>query len=270
MLVHGLATNMAFWFPQLLPALARDYQVTAYDLRGHGRSGMPASGYGIEDMVSDLNALLQHQGVNRVHLIGHSYGGDVALNYAVAHPDRVISLTIADTRVGAFQQNSQLAEWLAAGTEELHLERVNDGVSADQGAGDRANGGLATALAAVGPAGAGPSGPFPLSVYSSISDRTAQQWATLLRTTSALADLLAPPRLGLADLAEVRAPALAIFGEHSDFLPSCHGLQRHLPDCQTVLVPGAGHFHPRRRADFFLCETRAFLDRLNGATGGAT
>ena len=111
-LVHGLAANTAFWFPQLLPALVRDYLVTAYDLRGHGRSDMPASGYGTADMASDLHALLRHAGADRVHLIGHSFGGAVALHYAVLHPDRVASLTVADTRLGAFQPDPHMVGWL--------------------------------------------------------------------------------------------------------------------------------------------------------------
>ena len=44
-MVHGLATNLAFWYFHYAAVFARRYRVTVYDLRGHGRSEMPAGGY---------------------------------------------------------------------------------------------------------------------------------------------------------------------------------------------------------------------------------
>ena len=63
----------------MIPSLARDYHVTAYDLRGHGRSGMPPAGYGTSDMACDLHSLLDRLDTSQIHLVGHSYGGAVAL-----------------------------------------------------------------------------------------------------------------------------------------------------------------------------------------------
>src|SRR5688572_7791222 len=85
-LVHGLATSLTFWYTRIVPLFARDHCVTVYDLRGHGHSEMPSSGYTTADMAEDLHELLQHLDVRQAHLVGHSYGGAVALHYAILHP----------------------------------------------------------------------------------------------------------------------------------------------------------------------------------------
>ena len=57
-MIHGLFANLAFWYLSVLPALARNFRVTVYDLRGHGYSDMPQRGYTSFDMAADLHALL--------------------------------------------------------------------------------------------------------------------------------------------------------------------------------------------------------------------
>jgi pimeloyl-ACP methyl ester carboxylesterase len=247
-LVHGLATNTAFWFPQVLPTLARDYQVTAYDLRGHGRSGMPASGYRTSEMVGDLHALLQHERPGAVHLVGHSYGGAVVLEYAARHPDRVASVTVADTRLGAFQPDLQPTEWLNTDAGWQRLAQVITAVGGEQAGG-------------LPPGHAGP--PSRLAQVG-FSAPTVERWRNLLRTTSASLDLLTAPGPGLKELAEIRVPVLAIYGGLSDFVPSGQGLQHHVMDCRLVVIPGVGHFLPRRRPEVFIREVREFLDELTG------
>ena len=68
-LVHGLATNLAFWYFSVLPLLGSDYTVTLYDLRGHGLAIAPV-GKHAADMAQDLVTLLDHVGIRRAHIIG--------------------------------------------------------------------------------------------------------------------------------------------------------------------------------------------------------
>ena len=81
-LVHGLAANRAFWFGQYALPLSRHYRVTVFDLRGHGYSERSAQGYSSVAMSQDLEALLDELKIERCHVVGHSYGGNLVLALA--------------------------------------------------------------------------------------------------------------------------------------------------------------------------------------------
>lgn len=86
---HGL--NRSMWDRQKL-ALRGEYRVVTYDLRGHGRSEKPPTGYGRDIEVADLAALLEHVRIARAHLVGLSRGAGVALAFAAAHPEKTASI----------------------------------------------------------------------------------------------------------------------------------------------------------------------------------
>src|SRR5262245_15609485 len=81
-LLHGITANLAMWFTKVFPELAKDYRVTAYDLRGHGRSDMPPSGYDSFTMAQDLLGLLNALGIENARFVGHSFGGAIAMHLA--------------------------------------------------------------------------------------------------------------------------------------------------------------------------------------------
>lgn len=94
--VHSLAGNTAHWASQLLH-LRPGRRAVALDLRGHGRSEPPRNGdYTIAGMVDDVAAVVDSLRIERFVLVGHSMGGGVALDYAGAHPDRVVALLLVD------------------------------------------------------------------------------------------------------------------------------------------------------------------------------
>ena len=80
LMVHGLYSSLAFWYFSVYRYLVSHFRLTMYDLRGHGLSDMPSSGYTCHDLAADLLALLDALGVNRAHVIGHSFGASVALS----------------------------------------------------------------------------------------------------------------------------------------------------------------------------------------------
>ena len=98
--LHGLVMdNLASWFFTSAPAVAAHTRVVLYDLRGHGRSERPATGYGIEALVDELIGVLDISGLDRVRLVGHSFGGTLALAAALLHPERVGGLVLLDALV---------------------------------------------------------------------------------------------------------------------------------------------------------------------------
>lgn len=99
-MIHGMAgDSMASWYLTLaVPVSDAGLRVVMYDLRGHGRSERPPTGYALDDFVDDLDALLDTLGVDRpVHLLGNSFGGTIAFSYAIRRPDAVATVTAVES-----------------------------------------------------------------------------------------------------------------------------------------------------------------------------
>ncbi|ANV84661.1 haloalkane dehalogenase [Picosynechococcus sp. PCC 7003] len=94
-LLHGLADHGLVW-ASLGESLGKKYHVVALDLRGHGDSGKPETGYTFADYSADLDGICNHFGWSKVHLLGHSWGAKIAAVWATQNPDKVKSLILAD------------------------------------------------------------------------------------------------------------------------------------------------------------------------------
>lgn len=90
-LIHGMALDHTAWAEQVA-ALAGDYQVLTWDLRGHGRSQPAGDAFSIAMLVDDALAVLFHIGRQRAFFVGHSLGGIVAQELAFRFPARVQGL----------------------------------------------------------------------------------------------------------------------------------------------------------------------------------
>ncbi len=111
-LIHGLGSSTRDWEYQM-PVFARDYQVIAFDLRGHGQSDKPAGPYSIKMFAADLTGLLAGLNVTSAHVVGISLGGAVAFQFALDCPAAVKTLTIVNSGPslgGTFEQAQQEIE----------------------------------------------------------------------------------------------------------------------------------------------------------------
>ncbi len=96
--IHGFTSNLAMWvFSGITISLADRFRVTAYDLRGHGASSAPASGYTSAHLADDLADLHAALGLGPTYLLGHSLGGVVAMHAAVLHPSLVAGVVLSDS-----------------------------------------------------------------------------------------------------------------------------------------------------------------------------
>lgn len=258
-LIHGLGANLAFWYLTIFPKLAKNFNVTIYDLRGHGKSEMPLSGYTTAEMACDLCSLLDDLSIRRAHIVGHSFGASVALHFAVLFPYRVISLTLADGRIRAIQPAQKLKDWpfwnrwksalndlgmLFGDEEELDFDLL------ESFAHRQLHGKKPLLLE---------DAPFiPFHEWGS-GVRVRKMWLRLLNTTSARQDFKSLAGLTLDALRRVHHPTLAVYGEYSFCLPSCRGLSDRLPSCDVKIVPKVGHYHPMIKPRFFLHSLTKFV-----------
>jgi pimeloyl-ACP methyl ester carboxylesterase len=100
-LMHGHTFDRTMWTDQV-PVLADRFRVVAFDVRGHGRSEVPASGYWAACYADDLLALLDELAVHQpAVLVGNSVGGSTVAHVALAHPQRVAALVLSSASLGS-------------------------------------------------------------------------------------------------------------------------------------------------------------------------
>jgi pimeloyl-ACP methyl ester carboxylesterase len=253
-LLHAVTANLAVWLFSGLPdALATDWRVTAYDLRGHGLSETTPTGYTSAEMATDFAALHESLGLGPAYLVGHSFGGVVALHAAILYPDKVRGVILSDPYfpgLAAIEPNLPSANvWL-----DLRAAFGHAGVALP-GEVD-----FKTLFRAV----AGLTPPQMAAIREKMGAASSRWLAGLprLAETTCGDDLFAVAGLTAERIAEVRQPVVALYDEHSPFLATCKYLEGHLPDCAVDIVPGAKHLAPVQNPAAFTGLVTRHLTRL--------
>ena len=109
-LLHGLASSSRIW-DQVAGRLAPRWRVVALDQRGHGRSDKPDDGYDFATIVADGRAAAAALGVERPLVVGHSWGGNVALQWAVEPGPAPRGIVLVD---GGFLEPARRMSWAEA------------------------------------------------------------------------------------------------------------------------------------------------------------
>jgi pimeloyl-ACP methyl ester carboxylesterase len=251
-MVHGLLSSLAFWYLYALPVLARDFRVTVYDLRGHGLTAMPRDGYTSRHLAGDLDGLLDRLEIDRIHLVGHSYGGAVALQFALLRPARVVSLVAADALIPTLPPRPPrrgTARWREA-MDALRERGYNIPENTPH-----VTFGFVEELARQPE---GPDAQTLLAAPLNPRSNAHRRWRQLMRTTTAAQELNSSAGLTCTRMRTVRCPTLALYGEHSFARPTQRALERNLRHCQRSVVPGGGHLFPAREPDAFARRVREF------------
>jgi pimeloyl-ACP methyl ester carboxylesterase len=108
-LLHPGLWDARTWDAQF-GVFAQGYRVVRYDLRGYGRSSRPEPGVAYSH-VRDLVAVLDAAGVERAAMVGNSFGGGVALDVALVHPDRVMALVLVASALGGLEDTDEDEAW---------------------------------------------------------------------------------------------------------------------------------------------------------------
>lgn len=93
--LHGLASS-ANWYERLAARLSARYRIVAPDQRGHGQTTQASGGYDWQTLAADATRFMDALGLERAAVLGHSWGGNVAINVAARFPERVSRLVLID------------------------------------------------------------------------------------------------------------------------------------------------------------------------------
>ncbi|HYL88252.1 MAG TPA: alpha/beta hydrolase [Burkholderiales bacterium] len=232
---HGIGASAGIW-ARWMPRLIDRYRLVVFDMRGYGRSHIPAPGakWTLDLLVEDLFAVVRASGAGKVHLVGESIGGTIALRTTLRHPELVHTLTISNgADKGAPLQ--KVHEWqrqideqgIKAWSDQFMRDRFYDGVL----------------------------GEAEHAWYA----RQQEAW-TRDSILGALGVLVGTDLR--TELPHLALPVLLMHGDSSPFIPVSvmADMHRALPDARFQVFPRAKHGLPFSHADHCAATLRAFLD----------
>lgn len=232
-MIHGLTGNQAVWHLKIIPLLLDQFRITTYDLRGHGYSEMPPSGYSADDMADDLVDLLDALGLERPALVGHSYGADISLYCAHHYPQRVSKVVAIEAALPAMIYMREADDWEGWDYWTDVLARSGHVVPPER----RTDVEYLFRLSLEVPKKWGPLNGLP---------RNPKPFLRLLEETSMADDTMRIGGLPLEEIATIQTPVVQIYSDRSAFLGTYHYLNDHLPNVESILLPRSewGHFGP--------------------------
>ena len=236
-LIHGFGLDTRMWDGQF-DTLAERNRVVRYDVRGFGQSALPTD----ESFAhpDDLKALLEHLGISHAHVLGLSYGGNIAAGFAMAYPKATDALILIDSILGGFRWGAfgrPLAKVWAAGKQ------------SDVQAGREAW----LALGLFSPALEKPD--VAARLRAMVADYSGWHW-----TNSARA-----PDYGVMQRMETTtSPTLVIVGERDlpDFHEIADTFATRIPGARKLVMPGVGHMAPMEDPDRFNEIVLSFLAQV--------
>jgi pimeloyl-ACP methyl ester carboxylesterase len=233
--VHGLVMDnlSSFYYTLAAPLARRGVRTVLFDLRGHGLSARPETGYTPQESALDLVAILDALDIrDPVYLLGNSYGGIVAMHTALQAADRVAGVVVVEAACAgpsAEQWVEDIVNTLSVAALGLEFDRTQQ------------------QLVALG----------QRKVAKLAGNANA-----LLNGTSLIDDLIRGALLAESDLEHVQCPVLGVFGAESELAGAELDLARLVPDCETHVIAGLGHTVLREATDELIKRVLDWLERV--------
>ncbi|MEU5302725.1 alpha/beta fold hydrolase [Streptomyces noursei] len=245
-LLHGGMLDQHMWDEQFSWLVNSGLRVVRYDSRGHGLSSTVTGDWANHD---DLAALLDALDIPRAVLVGLSHGSRVALDTALAHPDRVSALFLAAPGVSG-----------RPFTDPFVLEHIRGQVAAI-GAPDGAERYVEHFLRMW------VDGPYraPSAVHPGFRERMRASASANVEVHADGVGTGMPLEVGAADrLAEIKVPTTVLDGDldSTDISANAHAIALQVPGARRIRIPAAGHMVNLENTPLFDQELHAFLSSL--------
>ena len=241
-LIHGMFGDYLDWETVLEP-LARTHRVIALDLPGFGQSDKPVCDYSAGFYVDTLHAFFKQLAIERPTIVGNSFGGEVAILYAIAHPENVSAMVLVSSgglRLYSEEEKRVLSEKFSAANLRAITPEINEWMFA--------------------------------GVFSRESEERRRylekQNAKLQRADYPAYTEILHRCMVLAfslyfedELRSIRCPVLLLWGDQDQVFPLSHAERALalLPNAKLALLPGAGHAPQLEAAEAFVTELESFL-----------
>jgi pimeloyl-ACP methyl ester carboxylesterase len=244
LLLHGIGSNRETWRP-VLASLARHFTVIAPDLLGHGESAKPRADYSLGGFANGMRDLLGVLGIERATVVGHSFGGGVAMQFAYQFPERT-ERVVLEASGGLGREVTPLLRMLTLPGSATVLAAL-----------DAIPGNAAVRLVAE-IARRLPAGPLAADAHEVVNVleglRGKESRSAFLHVLGHVIDWRGQ-LVTMRDRAYLAAgmPIMVMWGEGDTVLPISHATSavESMPAAQLVTFPGVGHFpHAERPAEF--------------------
>lgn len=238
-ILHGLFGSADNWY-SIAKELEKDYTLYLVDQRNHGDSPHSAD-WNYDVMAEDLLELMDDEGIEQAHLMGHSMGGKTVMHFALSHPDRVEKLIVADIAPRYYPLHHQV---ILEGLNAIPVNAIKSRKEADDI--------LAQYIRSVG---------IRQFLLKSLgrNDAGGFEWKINLPIITKKIEIV-----GQAIDADEAFPKPTLFmgGANSDYIrpEDQESILRLFPNSQTIFIPNAGHWLHAEQPAAVITKVRDFLD----------
>ena len=240
-----------------LTALSGERRVILYDQLDVGKSDKPGDpkNWTVERFVSEIDALRNALGLEAIHLLGNSWGGTVAAEYAIGRPQGLKSLTLSGPLLST-------ARWIADNDDYIRALsfEAQDALAQSGGSGASHDPKVAAAVAEYNRRHLCRAEVWPDFLERALNGTNTTVYNTMWGPTEFICTGTLQRYDCTGRLSHIQASTLIICGQYDEAAPSsCHEFSKMIPGAQLAVIPGASHLPFVERPDPFLVILRTFL-----------
>ncbi|WP_449397845.1 alpha/beta fold hydrolase [Chryseobacterium wanjuense] len=206
-LIHGMFSNLSIYYFNIAPILAKHFHVVMYDLKSHGMSERFLDGYDLENMSSDVLALMDALNIEKAHLVGYSFGGLISLKTALKAPTRIEQLVVIEAPDPQDEKARNIIDEYSKEFLEHYVANFTDTTKVQMG--------------------------------KRQMEKNHRMYEFLFNQTSIKADMIKEKHfLSEVDFSELKPSTMLMYGENSNCRPTGEWLNTQISQSELKLIPG--------------------------------